>query len=377
MPPTTIAVIGSLNTDLVTRTPRIPDAGETLAATSFATGFGGKGANQALACQRLSHCRPAAASASASTSTSTSTPAPTSASRPVPPPVHVTMHGAVGADAFGPPLRASLADSGVDVSGVRTLAAPSRTGVANVLVDAATGQNRILLAAGANALVAADWFPTALPGAPQPDLLVLQLEIPLPTVLHVLRLANAAGARVLLNPAPAVALPDEAYALVDTLVLNESEATLLLRRGDGDADADAPPAVPEDATEAQLAAACAALLRRGVRAVVLTLGARGAYFAVRRAAGSAAYADADASASASASGLVPPPTDARVAVVDTTAAGDTFIGAYAVRLAREGAAMDVRVAVAWANRCASVAVGREGAQASIPWLDELDVGVDA
>ena len=177
---------------------------------------------------------------------------------------------------------------------------------------------------------------------------MLQLEIPLATVLQILRAASRARVPVLLNPAPAVPLPDDAYPCVRHLIVNESEAALLA-------------GAPEDAVAdpARLEAVARSCLDRGVSAVVVTLGRRGVY-----------YATADKT------GLLPaePAT-----VVDTTAAGDTFVGAYAVRVAHtpDGAEADVEAAVRWANHAAARAVEREGAQSAIPWQDEVLYGNDA
>lgn len=320
-----IVVIGSLNTDLITRTSRIPEAGETLAAESFSTGLGGKGANQAVACQRLSHDQPSPSQDDTTRKTGS---------------VNVRMVGAVGADEFGKAMCDGLRADGLDVTDVRVLDG-ERTGIANVIVEEETGQNRILIAANANGRVLPDWFDN-LP-APIPNLIVMQLEIPLETVLHILHLAAAHEPRVpvVMNPAPAAALPEKAYGLIHTLVLNESEAGILSGKK-----------MDESAGEEELRAVCQGFIDRGVKAVILTLGGSGCY-----------HMQADG-----ASGRV---SASEVQVVDTTAAGDTFIGAYAVKMAEAGAGLDVGRAVAWANRCAGIAVGRRGAQSSIPWRDEV------
>ncbi|KAA8894229.1 Ribokinase-like protein, partial [Sphaerosporella brunnea] len=200
--PTTppILVLGSLNTDLVSIAPRLPAAGETLAANDFHMAAGGKGANQAAACARLSR----------------------------PHSNNVRMAGAVGGDAFGPLLLRALQRSGVDVARVQALA-DAATGTAVIVVEASTGENRILIHAGANGRVT-----PALVGGEEEEVfsspaaaaaVVLQLEIPLPTVLWALRAARLRGVMTVFNPAPAAAaLPDACWRDVDCVVVNESEA---------------------------------------------------------------------------------------------------------------------------------------------------------
>ncbi|KAI5868519.1 Ribokinase-like protein [Durotheca rogersii] len=241
------------------------------------------------------------------------------------------MLGAVGRDAYGPALLANLERHGVDVSGAA--ADPGlATGVAVIIVDEPTGQNRIVLSPGANHSLAAARFadPAAL-GDPLPDLLVMQLEIPLATVLAALRAARAAAVPVLLNPAPAVPLPADAYAGLAHLVVNETEAAIL--------GGLASESVLDD--EAGLEAVARDFLSRGVRNVIIAVAAKG---------------------------LLPAE---KAKVVDTTAAGDTFVGRYALDVVASGPAFDIVEAVKKANRAAAKTVERLGAQDSIPWRDEL------
>lgn len=317
-----ILVIGSLNTDLVTRTPRVPSAGETLTAQSFSTGHGGKGANQAVACARLSR--------TASTLDS--------------PTVRVRMAGAVGADDFGTSMIAALAASGIETDQVRAVEGEV-TGTAVILVETDSGENRILLSPGANHSLRPELFARGLP-APKPDLVILQLEIPLDTTVAVLRAAKEEGVPVLWNPAPAVPLEGELLGLVGHLIVNETEAAILSRKEEKDLDLE---------SEGGLAKVADHFLQLGVKTVLITLGAKGVFYAT------------NAASSSKTSGLVPA---RKVKVVDTTAAGDTFVGAYAVALLSGATVSD---AVERANRAAAVSVGRVGAQASIPWMDEVDV----
>ncbi|KAJ9148912.1 Ribokinase [Pleurostoma richardsiae] len=359
-----ITILGSLNIDLVSYVPHHPAPGETLTATSFAVSPGGKGANQAVACAKLSRPR--------TTSTSTS-------AGPLGPPddagatAHVSMVGAVGDDSYGDILLTNLSRHGVEVSAVRR--PPGlKTGIAIIIVDQPTGQNRIVLSAEANhlALQPADVFPSlppadtsspssdwsgitrdaatvaltaALGGGPLPDLLIMQLEIPLPTVLAALRAARAAGAAVLLNPAPAQPLPDEVLAGLAHLVVNETEAAILSGREVSALD-----------TEAGMEEVALGFAGLGVRNVVITLGDRGCYYL---------------SGETGERGLVPAE---KARVVDTTGAGDTFVGMYALDVVAvgEGAKFDVGRAVRRAIRAATKTVERKGAQDSIPWRDELE-----
>lgn len=298
-----IAVVGSLNMDLVFRTPRAPGPGETLTGRGFAAIPGGKGANQAVACARLAAT-----------------------------PGAVAMVGCVGADGFGDTLRAGLAADGVDARFV-TRVAEAPTGVALVLVED-DGQNRIVLAPGANAALSGEHIEAARDAIAAARLCVLQLETPPETALRASEIARAAGGAVLLNPAPARDIPDALWGLVDYLVPNESEAAALTG------------APVTDLAAAR--AAARALRARGPAHVLITLGAQGV--------------------------LLCGPQGERhlpahsVAVVDSTAAGDSFIGGFAAGLL-EGLAPEA--AAALGQRAAALCVQRAGAQPSIPFRREL------
>lgn len=154
----TIAVIGSLNVDFITRTPRVPSAGETLRVTSFDTGFGGKGANQAVACARLSRSSPTQSSSSPNDSQIT-----------------VSMVGAVGSDSFGSDFISALQRDGLDTSHIEKIEG-GKTGTANIIVEEATGENRILFFPGAN-YASGEEVKDLVPE--DADVVVFQLEIPL------------------------------------------------------------------------------------------------------------------------------------------------------------------------------------------------------
>ena len=237
----------------------------------------------------------------------------------------VAMVGCVGDDDFGKTLRNALVADGIDATHVRT--AGESTGVAVVMVDD-EGENRITIIPGANDLLEAD--PAALAG----QYLLLQCEVPMPEVVSAARIMHARGATVVMNPAPVCQLPDELWSLVDILVMNEIEASEL---------SGLPVADPASA-----AAAATSLRRRGPATAIVTLGSQGVLVADE-------------------AGCRHFPANA-VRVVDTTAAGDTFIGAMCAARAA-GQTMDA--AVMRGIQAATICVTRPGAQAAIPYLHEL------
>ncbi|MBB5018688.1 ribokinase [Chitinivorax tropicus] len=283
------------------RVPRAPEAGETLTGYDFATHPGGKGANQAVACARLGG--------------------------------EVSLIGRLGNDAFGQVLRDGLIAEGIsdDTVGSDDRAA---TGVAMIMVDDAA-QNRITLAPGANAKLTPAHIDAQAGLFDGAAMLILQLEVPMPTVLHAATLARRHGCPVLLNPAPATSLPDAIWPMIDYLVPNETEATLLT----GIIVTD-----PASAGEA-----AKRLLDKGVRNVLITLGSQGVLLA-------------------NGQGTEHLPAFV-VKAIDTTAAGDTFIGGLAAGLA-EG--MSLSDAARLGQRAASISVTRHGAQPSIPYRAELN-----
>ncbi|MBT2323370.1 ribokinase [Variovorax paradoxus] len=243
----------------------------------------------------------------------------------------VAMVGRVGNDAFGLALKASLEADGVDARPVATDAAA--TGVALIMVDDGA-QNRIVLNPGANASVGSEdtqRLRRALAGA---RILSLQLEVPMPAVCEAAAIAHAAGCTVVLNPAPAQTLPDALWALVGIVVLNETEAAMLSGMAVRDASS--------------AARAADALRRRGPAQVILTMGGDGVVIA-------------DAGACRHFPALA-------VQAVDTTAAGDTFIGTLCAALAR-GDAIDAGIALG--IQAAALCVTRAGAQVSMPCRQEL------
>jgi ribokinase len=223
-----IIVFGSINMDLVTKTPRLPVAGETLQGYEFFTAPGGKGANQAVAAARLG--------------------------------ISTQMVGRLGGDDFGRQLRQGLQAAGVQTDGI-LVDEEANSGVAVIAVDDA-GENNIIIVAGANGRVSqqdVERLTNLLPGAAA---LLLQLEIPLPAVLAAAQAARQAGVRVILDPAPArTDIPPELYSLVDMITPNEIEASQLVGFAVDD---------QETATKASVE-----LRQRGVGTVIVKLGAQG------------------------------------------------------------------------------------------------------
>lgn len=314
-----ITVIGSLNTDLITRSTRLPLAGETVISQSFDTGSGGKGANQAVACARLSRRKDG-----------------------VKGDVAVKMMGAVGDDLFGKDLVAGLESNGIDTTGV-SVKKGEKSGVACIIVDEESGENRILMSPNANFSLKPSEFST-LP-APLPNLIVLQLEIPLDTTLSILKIAKDQDVDVLLNPAPALELPEVAYKAVDHLVVNESEAAIVSKTKSTGVD------------WRRWGKHTERLISLGVQHITITLGAQGVVYLDTREKKMQLFAAK------------------KVKVKDTTAAGDTFVGAYAVAVTKADRKsrtfQEMAAAVQWANQAAAKTVERQGAQSAIPWLDEI------
>ncbi|MBB3179677.1 ribokinase [Variovorax sp. Sphag1AA] len=243
----------------------------------------------------------------------------------------VAMVGRVGEDAFGLALRTSLEADAIETRHVAT--APDSTGVALIMVDD-SAQNRISLIPGANAFASDEDIARLQDDLRSARLLLLQLEVPMDAVLDAATLAHSKGCTVVLNPAPAQPLPDAMWGLLDMLVLNETEAALLCGFA------------IDDITSA--ARAAEALHRRGPPRVILTMGSEG-------------VVACDATGCRHFAAL-------KVNAVDTTAAGDTFIGALCAALAR-GESMDVGIALG--IQAAALCVTRAGAQASIPRRAEL------
>ena len=301
-----ILVVGSINVDIVVLAERLPTPGETVTGGTLLINHGGKGANQAVAARRLG--------------------------------ADVRFIGCVGDDTFGPQLRQGMAAEGIGVDGLATVAGIN-SGTALIVVDAA-GRNQIAVASGANMRLTVDWVARFAEAIAWAHIVVCQLEVPLDTVLWTLHTARQHGAVTILNPAPAQPLPPEIWPLVDYVTPNEVEAAHvsgLALCG------------PSDATHV-----ARALLARGPRVVILTLGEYGAFIGTPdRMAHVPAFP---------------------VTAVDTTAAGDAFNGALAVALS-EGRPLDL--AVRFANAAAGLACTQRGAQNSLPVRAQVDAWLAA
>ncbi|MEU2423217.1 ribokinase [Streptomyces sp. NPDC007851] len=293
-----LLVVGSANADLVIEVERRPAAGETVLGGDLATHPGGKGANQAVAAARLG--------------------------------ARTALLARVGDDAHGRLLLDAQRAAGADTAGVLVGGAP--TGVALITVDP-SGDNSIVVSPGANGRLAPADVRAATGLLRRSRVVSAQLEIPLETVVEVVR-NLAPGSRFVLNPSPPLPLPAEVLAACDPLIVNEHEAKVIL----GEAVADGEPA-----DWARL------LLAKGPRSVVVTLGADGAL-----------VADGE---------QVTAVPSVRVAAVDTTGAGDAFTAALAVRL---GAGASLPEAAAYAARVGAAAVTRRGAQESYPTAAEVE-----
>lgn len=295
-----IVVIGSSNTDMVVRTEKLPRPGETLLGGDFIMAGGGKGANQAVAAARMGH--------------------------------NVKFVAALGRDVFGDEALRAYNEYGIDTSCVVRKDTPS--GVALIMVDN-TGQNCISVALGANLeLTLSDVMPV-LDTVEEGDIVLLQLEVPIPTVEAVIDVAAAKGAKVVLNPAPAAMVSEGALSKLCLITPNQTEAETLTGIAVND--------------EASARAAAAALREKGVSKVIITLGCLGALLD-----------------DGHVCEVVPAK---RVKAVDATAAGDVYNGALCAALA-EGCAL--REAMEFATKASAISVTRVGAQPSIPTREEVD-----
>jgi ribokinase len=282
-----IFIVGSLNYDLVINAPYMPVGGETIKGSDFMTNAGGKGANQAYAAAKLGG--------------------------------EVYMCGAVGNDSFGEELLASLNGVGVNTEFVKKVI-NSSTGVAVIVVT--EGENRIIIDSGANALITKDDIDIFLEKASEGDIFLTQLESPIDVIGYALEGAKKKGLLVVLNPAPANKEIEKYLEYVDIITPNETELDIL-----GGKDA---------------------LIEKGIKTVITTLGARGYEIATQG--GAKIY------------------PCIKVKAVDTTAAGDTASGGLSVKLA---SGKTVEEAMAFGSLAASIACTRRGAQMSVPSLDEL------
>ena len=301
----TLLVVGSINMDLVVRSPHIPEPGETVLGKGFTTAPGGKGANQAVAIARQG--------------------------------ARCLFLGMVGDDDFGRALLDGLKADSVECDHV-AVSSKAATGVAMIIVDA-KGENSIVVASGANYQVTPDDIYHAGSLFEAADVVVLQLELPLPTVRAARALAVKKGCKVVLDPAPAPRSMPTELCEVDVITPNVSEAELITGQKAEKFDERVDKLVASD------------LIERGAKSAVLKLGARGSL--VLTADGEIARIGAY-----------------KVDIVDTTAAGDAFTATLAVGLARH---VSLTEAARAANAAGALACTRFGAQPSMPTADEINM----
>lgn len=326
--------------DIITVVRRMPDPGESITAIEpLLVCPGGKGANQAMAAFRLSRDNPAGELMAGYEDSSAFSN------------IEVFMIGHVGDDAYGAEILEGFREAHLRTDGVKEMAG-LRSGVAVILVESKTGESRVMVHPEANHSLMPSEFITLRGlaeigngGQPRlPDLLVLQLEIPRDTAEQILETASKEGVEVVLNAAPAISLMPRAWKGVTHLIVNETEGAILMGRDVN---------TIKDLTQCwgELVRLC---LHRGVKNLVVTLGAKGAYYWNHETSGGIHQAE-------------------RVTVVDTTTAGDTFVGAYAVEIinAKEEGSWDIAKAVRRACKAATRCVTKKGTQKSIPWRDEL------
>ncbi|PLS09665.1 ribokinase [Neobacillus cucumis] len=297
-----ITVIGSINMDIVTHVPRLPLPGETLKGLKTAYNPGGKGANQAIA----------AFLAGGS----------------------VTMIGAVGEDEIGQKLLVNFQSMGLDTSNILTK--KDQSGIAFITVDL-SGENQIVLSEGSNAKLFKQDLLKLSEVIKTSHTILLQNEIPWETTRYLIELAHSVGIRVVLNPAPAIAMEENILRHIDVLILNETEAETITDFK-----------VLDEPTARK---AAEKLLDSGVREVIITLGEKGSLYLDQN--GEYIFTSAYC-----------------VEAVDTTAAGDTFIGVFTVTSAMNLPKQDC---LRFASAAAAISVTRNGAQGSIPHREEIEL----
>ncbi len=294
-----ILILGSSNTDMTVRTAALPLPGQTLIGGDFVMGPGGKGANQAVAARRLGG--------------------------------DAALVCKVGRDVFGDNAVKHYEAEGLDVSGVLRSDKPS--GVALINVDD-KAENSIVVAPGANMDVTEADIDAVAPQIRAARILLLQLEIPVPAVLKAARTGHAAGALVVLNPAPYAPVPEELFRYVDLFIPNETELSAF--------------AGITVCDRASTLEAARVMTGKGVKKIIVTLGSRGSLIFD-------GWMAEDVAA-------------CKVQAVDTTAAGDTYCGALCVGLS-EG--MSLVEAAAFASKASALSVTRPGAQNSMPYRNEI------
>ncbi len=293
-----IVVIGSMNADLVIHSPKMPVLGETLTGSNFQINAGGKGLNQAVAISKLGG--------------------------------NVSFLGSVGNDANGDLLLNELKRSNVVFKGLVTDKAS--TGIAMITVI--DGNNFIVLDSGANRELTPEVIEKYKELIADCEYCVMQLEIPVETVIKVCEIANESNTKIVLNPAPYKELPLALFSLIDYIIPNEHEAR------------DLTGIYPDN--EENTRKTILKLIQMGVKNVIITLGERGCAYNI----GDTVYFK----------------PALKTSVIDTTSAGDTFVGALVSKLSQNES---LHNAVDYATKAAAITVSREGASKSIPYANEI------
>ncbi|MHC9533516.1 ribokinase [Dellaglioa sp. L3N] len=297
-----VVVLGSTNVDTILNVQRFPQPGETLAMDSMAVAGGGKGANQAIASVRSG--------------------------------ADTTFISKVGNEGAADFMMDTLKKDDMNIDHVTT-SKTAGTGQAYIMVDE-SGQNSILIYGGANQDVTVEDIQAAEASIKASDRIVAQFEVPIPSVIEAFKIARANGVQTILNPAPAIKnIPDELLAVTDMIVPNETESEIITGIKVTD--------------EASMEANAKVLFEMGVKAVIITVGDKGSFYATSEQ-----------------SGFV---KAFKVSAVDTTAAGDTFIGALSSKLERDYS--NLEEAMTYANKASSLAVQIKGAQNSIPYAKDI------
>lgn len=290
-------VIGSINTDLVINTQRMPKMGETISGNGFSVNCGGKGANQAIAAARLGG--------------------------------EVSFIGAVGQDSNGDAALENFKNHGVITDKIERV--KTNTGVA--IINVCNGDNCIILDKGANGEVSTSLIDRNMDTVREADAVIMQLEIPMETVTYAAKKAHDAGVLVVLNPAPVAEMPKELLENTDVIVLNETETEFLTG------------IYPN--SEENRKKCMEILMNMGIKQVIITLGAEGSVYLYK--------------------GEIKHCPAFKTEAVDTTAAGDTFIGAFCMNYDKEA-----DEAVKFATAASAITVSRFGASGSIPSRKEVE-----
>ena len=294
-----LTVLGSINADHVIQVPHFPQPGETLSGQNYHIVYGGKGANQAVAAARLG--------------------------------TKVDFIACIGEDKIGLEMKQAFQKDGINTDSIATIQGET-TGIAMIQV-ADSGENSIVISAGANAHLTTDIVDKFKQKILDADALLMQLETPLDAIIYATKIAKQAGKHTVLNPAPAKALPDELLAQLTMITPNETEAEVLTG--------------VKVVDEQSAAQAAAVFHQKGVAIVLITLGAKGVFIshnALQK--------------------IIP---GFRVQAKDTTAAGDTFNGALVTALLEQ---KSLEEAIQFAHAAAAISVTRFGAQTSIPSRQE-------